>query len=98
MSLTWPSGKWTFHDIVVFAARPIIRQNVFVGLSVVAAFLPATIFGLGIGPAVIAHSGSTLLVVFDACACSRLGNNCLKYARSAPLDGSGRNKYPRIWR
>lgn len=46
--------------------RRIIRQNVFVSLGVVAVLLPATIFGLGIGPAVIAHEGSTLLVVFNA--------------------------------
>ena len=31
------------------------------------AFLvPATIFGLGIGPAVLVHEGSTVLVVFNA--------------------------------
>lgn len=46
--------------------RRIIRQNVFVSLGVVAVLLPATIFGLGIGPAVAAHEGSTLLVVFNA--------------------------------
>lgn len=46
--------------------RRIIRQNVFVSLGVVAVLLPATILGLGIGPAVIAHEGSTLIVVFNA--------------------------------
>ncbi|GGD45611.1 heavy metal translocating P-type ATPase [Erythrobacter arachoides] len=46
--------------------RRIIRQNVFVSMGVVALLLPATILGLGIGPAVIAHEGSTLLVVFNA--------------------------------
>ena len=46
--------------------RRIIRQNVFVSMGVVAVLLPATILGLGIGPAVIAHEGSTLLVVFNA--------------------------------
>jgi Cd2+/Zn2+-exporting ATPase len=46
--------------------RRIIRQNVFVSLGVVAVLLPATIFGLGIGAAVIAHEGSTLIVVFNA--------------------------------
>lgn len=46
--------------------RGIIRQNVFVSLGVVAVLIPATIFGLGIGPAVALHEGSTLLVVFNA--------------------------------
>lgn len=47
-------------------SRSIIRQNVFVSLGVVAILVPATIFGLGIGPAVIMHEGSTLVVVFNA--------------------------------
>lgn len=47
-------------------SRAIIRQNVYVSLGIVAILVPATIFGLGIGPAVIAHEGSTLLVVFNA--------------------------------
>ena len=47
-------------------SRRIIRQNVFVSLGVVALLVPATILGLGIGPAVIVHEGSTLLVVFNA--------------------------------
>lgn len=46
--------------------RSIIRQNVFVSLGVVAFLVPATIFGLGIGPAVAVHEGSTLLVVINA--------------------------------
>ncbi|MES2902722.1 MAG: heavy metal translocating P-type ATPase [Pseudomonadota bacterium] len=44
----------------------IIRQNLYVSLGVVAVLLPATILGLGIGPAVLAHEGSTLVVVFNA--------------------------------
>jgi len=46
--------------------RAIIRQNVYVSLGIVAVLVPATIFGLGIGPAVAIHEGSTLLVVFNA--------------------------------
>ncbi len=46
--------------------RTIILQNVFASLGVVAILVPATIFGLGIGPAVAMHEGSTLLVVFNA--------------------------------
>ena len=44
----------------------IIRQNLFFSLGVVALLVPATIFGLGIGPAVALHEGSTLVVVFNA--------------------------------
>jgi len=46
--------------------RSVIRQNVFVSLGIVAFLVPATILGLGIGPAVAVHEGSTLLVVFNA--------------------------------
>ena len=46
--------------------RSIIRQDVFVSLGVVALLVPATILGLGIGPAVAMHEGSTLVVVFNA--------------------------------
>ncbi|WP_024889484.1 heavy metal translocating P-type ATPase [Luteimonas huabeiensis] len=46
--------------------RGVIRQNVYVSLGIVAFLVPATIFGLGIGPAVAIHEGSTLLVVFNA--------------------------------
>ncbi len=48
------------------STRSIIRQNVFVSLGVVALLVPATILGLGIGPAVAMHEGSTLLVVINA--------------------------------
>ncbi|MBE0594621.1 MAG: heavy metal translocating P-type ATPase [Gemmatimonadales bacterium] len=46
--------------------RSVIRQNLFVSLGIVALLVPATILGLGIGPAVAVHEGSTLLVVFNA--------------------------------
>lgn len=35
-------------------------------LGVVALLVPATILGLGIGPAVVVHEGSTLVVVLNA--------------------------------
>ena len=35
-------------------------------LGVVAVLIPATLLGVGIGPAVIAHEGSTLIVVANA--------------------------------
>ena len=48
-------------------ARSIIRQNLWLSLGVIAILIPATLAGLaGIGPAVIIHEGSTLVVVFNA--------------------------------
>lgn len=46
--------------------RSVILQNVCISLGVVAFLVPATILGLGIGPAVLLHEGSTLIVVFNA--------------------------------
>ncbi|AMR32502.1 ATPase [Mucilaginibacter sp. PAMC 26640] len=47
-------------------SRRIIKQNLFVSLGMVAILIPVTILGItGIGPAVIGHEGSTLLVVFN---------------------------------
>ncbi|MCO8123997.1 heavy metal translocating P-type ATPase [Stieleria sp. TO1_6] len=48
------------------ATRSIIRQNLWISLGMVAILVPATLFGLNIGPAVVMHEGSTLLVVFNA--------------------------------
>ena len=48
------------------ATRHVIRQNLYLSLGVVAVLVPLTIAGLNIGPAVIAHEGSTLVVVANA--------------------------------
>lgn len=48
------------------AASRAIRQNLWMSLGVVALLVPATILGLGIGPAVVVHEGSTLVVVLNA--------------------------------
>jgi Zn2+/Cd2+-exporting ATPase len=48
------------------ATSRIIRQNLWVSLGVVALLIPATISGLGIGPAIVMHEGSTLVVVANA--------------------------------
>ncbi|MBD3748588.1 MAG: heavy metal translocating P-type ATPase [Sphingobacteriales bacterium] len=60
-------------DLLPFAiglsrkAKRIIKQNLIVSLGVVAALIPLTILGItSIGPAIFAHEGSTLLVVFNA--------------------------------
>ncbi|MCA0358939.1 MAG: heavy metal translocating P-type ATPase [Proteobacteria bacterium] len=44
----------------------IIKQNLWVSLGMVALLIPATLFGLKIGAAVVFHEGSTLLVVANA--------------------------------
>lgn len=48
------------------STRRVIKQNLWVSLGVVALLIPATIFGLNIGTAVLFHEGSTLLVVINA--------------------------------
>ena len=48
-------------------AKGIIKQNLVISLGVVAMLIPLTILGIAsIGPAVVAHEGSTLIVVFNA--------------------------------
>ena len=49
-----------------FAKTLAYDVNLLVSLGIIAILIPATILGLGIGPAVIVHEGSTLLVVFNA--------------------------------
>lgn len=44
----------------------VIKQNLWASLGIVALLIPATILGLGIGPAVLIHEGSTLIVVANA--------------------------------
>lgn len=44
----------------------IIRQNLWLSLGMVAFLVPATVLGLQLGPAVVLHEGSTVLVVFNA--------------------------------
>jgi Cd2+/Zn2+-exporting ATPase len=48
-------------------AHRIIRQNLVISLGMVAILIPLTILGIAeMGPAVIGHEGSTLVVVFNA--------------------------------
>ncbi len=44
----------------------IIKQNLWFSLGMVAVLIPATVFGLNMGIAVVFHEGSTLLVVGNA--------------------------------
>ncbi|WP_212003176.1 heavy metal translocating P-type ATPase [Chitinophaga sp. HK235] len=47
-------------------ASSIIKQNLWISLGMVAVLIPLTITGIAsIGPAVMAHEGSTLIVVFN---------------------------------
>ncbi|RBL94111.1 heavy metal translocating P-type ATPase [Chitinophaga flava] len=47
-------------------ASRIIKQNLWISLGMVAVLIPLTITGIAsIGPAVMAHEGSTLIVVFN---------------------------------
>jgi len=48
------------------AANRVIRQNLFISLGVIAFLVPATLLGLKLGPAVVLHEGSTLVVVANA--------------------------------
>ena len=48
-------------------SKSIIKQNLWMSIGIVAILIPATLFGYAsIGPAVLIHEGSTLLVVFNA--------------------------------
>jgi Cd2+/Zn2+-exporting ATPase len=60
-------GRLPFAIGLSRAAKNVIRQNLFVSLSVIAGLVVATLGGfVGIGPAVIAHEGSTLVVIANA--------------------------------
>ena len=48
-------------------ARAIIRQNIFIAMTVIALLILATSTGsIGIGMAVALHEGSTFVVIFNA--------------------------------
>jgi Zn2+/Cd2+-exporting ATPase len=60
-------GKLPFAVGLSRQARAVIRQNLYVSLGVIALLVVATTTGVfGIGPAVIAHEGSTLVVIANA--------------------------------
>lgn len=48
------------------AASGVIRQNLWLSIGIVALLIPATLLGLGLGPAVMVHEGSTVVVVANA--------------------------------
>lgn len=55
-----------FAFLLAKQADRVIRQNLFMSIGVIFILVPLTILGLSIGPAVIIHEGSTLLVVANA--------------------------------
>jgi Cd2+/Zn2+-exporting ATPase len=56
-------------------AKQIIKQNLIISLGMVAILVPLTIMGtIAIGPAVVGHEGSTLLVVLNALRLLRYKN------------------------
>lgn len=60
-------GKLPFAVGLSREARGIIRQNLYISLSVIAVLIPATTTGIfGIGWAVLVHEGSTLVVIANA--------------------------------
>jgi Zn2+/Cd2+-exporting ATPase len=76
----------------------VIHQNLILSLGVVAVLVPMTIAGVGIGPAVIAHEGSTLLVVANALML--LGHRAPSSTTrsSEPHQGAGHDRTPRTTR
>jgi Cd2+/Zn2+-exporting ATPase len=60
-------GRLPFAVGLSRQARAIIKQNLYVSLGVIALLAIATVTGrVGIGPAVVVHEGSTLVVIMNA--------------------------------
>lgn len=60
-------GRLPFAVGLSRKARRIIQQNLYLSLGMIALLIAATVTGVaGIGPAVIVHEGSTLLVIANA--------------------------------
>lgn len=60
-------GRLPFAIGLSRRARAVIRQNLYLSLAVIAILIVATTTGLfGIGPAVLVHEGSTLVVIGNA--------------------------------
>jgi Cd2+/Zn2+-exporting ATPase len=60
-------GRLPFAISLSRKARAIIRQNLYLSMAVIVLLILATTTGaFGIGPAVLVHEGSTLLVIGNA--------------------------------
>ena len=65
-------GRLPFAIGLSRLARTIIRQNLWLSMAVIAVLIVATTTGVfGIGPAVLVHEGSTLVVIANALRCLR---------------------------
>ena len=67
-------GRLPFAIALSRQSKRIIRQNLFVSLGVIVALVIVTVSGVaGIGPTVIVHEGSTLVVIANALRLLRFG-------------------------
>ncbi|PZQ89526.1 MAG: hypothetical protein DI534_06865 [Leifsonia xyli] len=69
-------------------ASRVILQNLVFSLGVVAVLIPLALLGVGIGPAVIAHEGSTLVVVANALALLAYRDRTRERAAAGPAEGA----------
>ena len=67
-------GRLPFAIALSRQSKRVIRQNLFLSLGVIVALVIATVSGAaGIGPTVIVHEGSTLVVIANALRLLRFG-------------------------
>ncbi|RZS58928.1 Cd2+/Zn2+-exporting ATPase [Microcella putealis] len=59
-------GRVPFIRRLSRATTGIIRQNLIAALAIVAFLVPASLIGLSMGPIVLIHEGSTIIVVLNA--------------------------------
>lgn len=59
-------GRLPFARRLSRATGRIIRQNLIISMAMVAVLVPASLMGLAMGPVVLLHEGSTILVVLNA--------------------------------
>jgi Cd2+/Zn2+-exporting ATPase len=69
-------GRLPFAVGLSRQARAVIRQNLAISLTVIAILVVTTVLGIArIGPAVMVHEGSTLVVIANALRLLRYGGN-----------------------
>ncbi len=59
-------GKIPFIRRLSRATTRTIQQNLFISMAIVAFLVPASLLGMAMGPVVLIHEGSTILVIFNA--------------------------------
>lgn len=68
-------GRVPFVRRLSRATSTIIRQNLIAALVIVAILVPASLLGLSMGPIVLIHEGSTIIVVLNALRLLRFERN-----------------------